>query len=82
MTGSNPFTTTPPTIAATYWLKERRLGNEEVTGKFHGGIDGWTIEGIHWLNGEVETAWLFGPRIPSPEELAGNTTNEEKSCES
>lgn len=57
-----------------YWLKEKRFGQDEVTGKFNGLVDGWVIEGIGWLNGEVENTWFFGPRIPSPESLAAKET--------
>ena len=75
------FTSTTPTEPGMYWWSSRNNGINTISQLFDAPYYGMRMRLMGMVDW-VKPHGTFGPRIPSPSELAGNTTNEEKSCES
>lgn len=78
------FTSTIPTEPGMYYLQYPvcPLGEEVAILTRHGMWFGLGTAIPLDFDAPPYIGTLFGPRVPSPSELAGNTTNEEKPCES
>ena len=79
------FTRNQPKERGWYWVRERR--GDVMPAEYIDKEDGWHIDGIQMSRDDMRKWYMFGPRIPSPEELipptaeTGKATDEgEKVC--